>query len=118
MFIRNFQTGDKWLPGVISKQTGPVSYIVKLTNGCERCCHQDQLQKQIVDVTLEDPVQIDNPIPQVIGDQNGEETLVELPVVVPDGNEVPAQPALPGRHICPGTVLQYRDLNLPGNLVK
>ena len=94
VFIRNFQTGDKWLPDVISKQTGPVSYIVKLTNECEGRCHQDQLQKRTVDVTLEDPVQIDNPIPKVIGDQNGEQTLVEPSVVALDGNEVKAQPVL------------------------
>ena len=94
VFVRNFQTGDKWLLGVISKQTGPVSYMVKLTNGRERHCHQDQLQKRTVDVTPEDPVQIDNPIPRVIGDQNGKQTLVEPPVVAPDGDEVPAQPVL------------------------
>ena len=53
VFVKNFQSGDKWLPGVISQKTGPVSFVVQLSNGRERCCHQDQLQKQTVDVTVE-----------------------------------------------------------------
>ena len=50
VFVKNFQSGDKWLPGVISQKTGPVSFVVQLSNGRERHCHQDQLQKQTVDV--------------------------------------------------------------------
>ena len=28
VFVKNFQSGDKWLPGVISKRIGPVSFVV------------------------------------------------------------------------------------------
>ena len=44
LFVKNFQSGDKWMPGVIREL---------LLYGClihERCCHQDQLQKRTVEV--------------------------------------------------------------------
>ena len=33
MYARNFGTGSRWLPGVILEISGPVSYLIKLTNG-------------------------------------------------------------------------------------
>ena len=44
VFVRNYGSGGKWLPGVIERQTGPVSFLVKLTDGRERC-HLDQGQE-------------------------------------------------------------------------
>ena len=41
VFVRNYGPGGKWLPGVIERQTGPVSFVVKLTDGRERHCHLD-----------------------------------------------------------------------------
>ena len=46
VFVLNYQTGERWLPGVICTKTGPVSFIVKLTDGRERRCHQDQIRKR------------------------------------------------------------------------
>ena len=37
---------------------GTVSLVVKLSNGCKRHCHQDQLQKQTVQLTVENPADI------------------------------------------------------------
>ena len=42
VFVKNFQSGNAWLPGV-KKKTEPVSFIVKLSDGRERRYHQDQL---------------------------------------------------------------------------
>ena len=39
--VRNYGPGAKWIPGGIVKQTGPVSFLVKLTDGCLCHCHQD-----------------------------------------------------------------------------
>ena len=50
VFVRNYHGGDKWLPGVIEQRTGPVSFRVKLTDGRDRHCHQDQLRKRSVEV--------------------------------------------------------------------
>ena len=36
------------LPGVIERTTGPVSYVVKLTDGRTRRCHQDQLRTRTI----------------------------------------------------------------------
>ena len=33
MYIRNYLGGEKWIPGIISEITGPVSYQVTLANG-------------------------------------------------------------------------------------
>ena len=40
VFVKNYHHGDKWLPGMIQKKTGPVSFVVKLTDGRVRRCHQ------------------------------------------------------------------------------
>ena len=50
VFIQNYALGDKWLPGVILRQTGPVSFRVALPNGQEKRVHQDQVRKRMVDV--------------------------------------------------------------------
>ena len=63
VFIRNFQAGDKWVPGVISKKTGPVSFVVQLSDGRERRCHQDQLRFRTVDVTVEELIETETPSP-------------------------------------------------------
>ena len=44
VFVRNHAQGDKWLPGVISALSGPVSYRVKLQDSRIIRCHQDQLR--------------------------------------------------------------------------
>ena len=56
MFVKNYHHGDKWLPGMIQKKTGPVSFVVKLTDGRVRRCHQDQLRRRSVEVHLDSPV--------------------------------------------------------------
>ena len=43
VYIKNFGTGSKWLPGVVVKVTGPVSYVVKLSDGREQKRHVDHM---------------------------------------------------------------------------
>ena len=50
VFVRNYHQGDRWLPGIVTEKTGPVSFKVKLTTGQNRRCHQDQLRKRSVEV--------------------------------------------------------------------
>ena len=50
VFVRNYHNGERWLPGVVEKKTGPVSYHVKLTDGRHRRCHQDQIRFRSVDI--------------------------------------------------------------------
>ncbi|KAG8002366.1 Sodium-coupled neutral amino acid transporter 3 [Nibea albiflora] len=44
VFFKNFSQGPPWLPGVICRQTGPVSFIVDLWEGRQICRHQDHLR--------------------------------------------------------------------------
>ena len=48
VFVRNYGVGSLWLPAKIFARSGPVSFRVKLDDGRERHCHQDQLRAQIV----------------------------------------------------------------------
>ena len=51
VYVRNFNGSPKWLPGVIVKRTGPVSYLVQLEN-TQVHCHQDHIRiRTIVTVT-------------------------------------------------------------------
>ena len=44
VLARNYSGGNKWLKGIISEKTGPVSYKVKIDGGVIRR-HVDQLVK-------------------------------------------------------------------------
>ena len=61
VFVKNFQSGEKWLPGVIVKKRGPVSFRVRLSDGQERRCHQDQIRSRTVNVTLEPTIETETP---------------------------------------------------------
>ena len=49
VFARNFSAGKRWLAAHIVSQAGPVSFRVRLEDGRERRCHQDQLQHRSVE---------------------------------------------------------------------
>ena len=48
VMARDFRSQDKWLPGVIHSQSGPVSYDVELENGKIVKRHIDHLQDRSV----------------------------------------------------------------------
>ncbi len=54
VLVRNYPKRNKWLPGMIAKKTGLVSYAVTLTNDNNCRCHQDQLRKHFVGVDVAD----------------------------------------------------------------
>ncbi len=33
VFVRNYQQGERWIPGVIEQATGPVSFRVRMSDG-------------------------------------------------------------------------------------
>ncbi|XP_064387325.1 uncharacterized protein K02A2.6-like [Halichondria panicea] len=49
VYVRNYQSGNRWLPGVIQEKTGPVSFRAKMQNGQVRRCHVDQVRNRTVD---------------------------------------------------------------------
>ena len=50
VFVRNYQQGEQWVPGVIQDCTGPVSFRVKLQDGRVRRRHLDQVRSRSVNV--------------------------------------------------------------------
>ena len=66
VFVRNYHQGDRWLPGVIEKRTGPVSFKVKLTDGRIRRCHQDQVRNRSVDLPQESHTESDVTVPATV----------------------------------------------------
>ena len=44
VYVRNFGTGQRWLPGVIQEPIGSVSFLVKLSNSQLVRRHQDHLR--------------------------------------------------------------------------
>ena len=49
MYVRNYQPGSCWLPGVIQDKTGPVSYQERMLDDHVRRCHLDQIQRRTVE---------------------------------------------------------------------
>ncbi len=49
VFVKNYQRGDHWLPGVIHDKTGPVSFRVNMSDGRMRRCHLDQVRARTVE---------------------------------------------------------------------
>ena len=94
VFVRNYALGDKWLPGVILRQTGPVSYLVALPNGQERRVHQDQVRKRTVDAGLppDDPVEHQ---PEEVSPDVSSSTPVDPPAVVPENVSTPVDTPTP-----------------------
>ena len=67
MFIKNNAKGQKWIPGSIIKQTGPVSFKVKLHKGKIIRCHQEQLRKRKIDMTQQSPLLTDDDLTMFTG---------------------------------------------------
>lgn len=100
VFVRNYHHGKRWLPGEIERITGPVSFLVKLNDGRQRRCHQDQIRRRTVTLPpppdqtdaeiLEDVVipSTEPPAPSVPADA----TPIVHPEQVPTSVATPARP--------------------------
>ena len=99
VFVRNYHQGDKWLPGVISEKTGPVSFKVTMTTGQVRCCHQDQIRKRSPNVEVlnpEAPHVFDSPTPTVEA-ETPTEVVLPPPPTASDGGRVQVSPPVERR---------------------
>ena len=81
------------MPGSIAKKTGPVSYSVKLSDGRERRCHQDQVRKRLVEIEApekEVDVDVPTPPPDPVTDPRPEnQSKAETPPKTPESREIP-----------------------------
>ena len=53
VYVKNFSTGPKWLPGKIVNVTGPLSYVIELDNGRLVRRHVDHIRKKL-DIEIPD----------------------------------------------------------------
>jgi len=56
VFVKNHHRRNKWLLGSIVKETGPISFQVKLKDGRIICCHQGQIKQCFIDNNDDDDV--------------------------------------------------------------
>lgn len=92
MITRNFSHGPKWIPGIITKITGPVSYKVLLGDGNIVRRHVDQILARPEDtVSVVPPGVPEWPSATVAASEN---PILEENSWVPEGNfSEPAEPA-------------------------
>ena len=75
VMARNYgKHGSKWVPAIVTKQTGPVSYRCVLDDGEQIKRHQDQLHKRADSISPAPPLQR---IPNFGGDFSGTDTVSE-----------------------------------------
>ncbi len=104
VYIRNFgrdATSVRWLPGVISHSVGPVSYMVKLSNGQETRWHVNHIRKR----TDTPSDRYETPVPPCISVD-----LEDQPEAVVQEQEAPSQPAVPSGET-PDTPKTYPSRN-------
>ncbi|XP_048244738.1 uncharacterized protein K02A2.6-like [Haliotis rufescens] len=89
VYVLNFRPGDKWLSGIITERTGPVSFHVRLDNGGVVKRHIDHLRLRHV---LKHESQHDKSVPST----HEQSVLPELPDKLPMLPEPGNIPVLPG----------------------
>jgi len=73
VFVKNFGSGFRWLPGKIVNITGPVSFHVELEDGRQRRCHLDHLRRREIEdstsQTAEDSIPFSPSRPPEVGQE-------------------------------------------------
>ena len=46
VFVRDFPTGNKWLPGTVTQRKGPLSFLIKLADGRVFRHHIDHIRER------------------------------------------------------------------------
>jgi hypothetical protein len=77
--IRNYGQGPKWVPAIIEKQTGPVTYKCKTENGTTTLRHKEQIwkdERKPVTVTAKNE-ELEVPVPNAENVKSREEPILE-----------------------------------------
>ena len=89
VYARNYSTGPKWLSGRVQKRTGPVSVLVKLSNGQIWRQHHDQLRSALnCDTPVDSNICTDSPLQEF-----GPSITEPSPPIVKDTPETEASEA-------------------------
>ena len=93
VLVRNTGKGPKWIEGTVKKQTGPLSFVVSLTDGRTVRKHMDQLR---VRLEGDHPPANVGPVTSIVaGQQEVFDEIPPMPVEV-----VPMPPPPPRRSSC------------------
>ena len=86
VLARNYGRGNLWSKGIVSKQTGPVSYQVQVGTSTWRR-HLDQLRRSELPTTGSTPVTMTT-TEQQVSEENYQESQIDAPLTVdtPDVN--------------------------------
>ena len=81
VMVRNLRPGPTWIPGIIVKQSGPLSYIVSVLDGMRWKQHVDHLRER-VQLPPTDPQENEQP---AVDDE------LAMPCIVPAATPTPPQ---------------------------
>ena len=92
VLVRNFQKGEKWLPGKVEKVLGPRSYLVKLNLGKTVRRHLDHIRAR---TEATEPQLTEVLIPPMVppSDPSPDPPIVEVPSIPPPQD--PPEPTPP-----------------------
>ena len=84
VYVRKFPSNDDWIPGTIMKNTGPLSFIIKLETGQTVCRHVDHVRHQ-TDVSNPEPITDWTDLPDIAttpqAEHNTQPTQIEMPML-------------------------------------
>ena len=93
VLVRNTGKGPKWIEGTVEKQTGPLSFVVSLSDGRTVRKHTDQLRARLEG---DHPPANVGPVTPIIADQ--QEVFDEIPSMPEEVVPMPPTPRRSSRH--------------------
>ena len=87
VMARAFSGSSRWLPGVVTRRLGPLTYLIQLTDGTVWRRHLDQLRERGEESEIE-PTEGDTEFPQ----KEGPLKIPEIQPVMPTIPEMPTEP--------------------------
>ena len=95
VYFRNFGTGQRWWPGVVQEQTGPLSFLIKLPNDQLVRRHQDHLRRRNVDEAEVSPQDVPVPASEELEPEVDTDDTSDLAPAVPDDGQGDSQDSTP-----------------------
>ncbi|KAL3179605.1 hypothetical protein MRX96_037985 [Rhipicephalus microplus] len=97
VFARNYAQGPLWIPAVISRATGPISYEVTAPDGRVLRRHVDQLRRRTVGPTQTVSAELERPQPERRPmSTSTPEGSSSVPVAPEGSSSAPVEPDAPG----------------------
>nr|XP_034982155.1 uncharacterized protein K02A2.6-like [Zootoca vivipara] len=110
VWVRNYARGPAWVPGVVTRASGPVSYFVTLDDGRVMRRHIDQLRRRAPNSTQSDgnSADLEETLPDTESLQPPTQaSSSDLEMPPPEGSSIPASSEMlpPARDVSPPPIL-------------